>query len=258
MDIQQLKQFKILLIGDVCLDIYHYGRCDKMSPEAPVPIFKKEHTKIIPGMAGNVKEMLENFNQNVSFYHNSEEIRKTRLIDSQFNHHLLRIDEEPKTVSPFVFKEKKTDFDAIVVSDYEKGFITLETAKKISAFARKNNIAMFVDSKKEDLSCYEDCIIKINTKEENKVKKRPQNCELIVTKGKNGATWNGTTYPVAKTEVFDVCGAGDAFLCGLVCGYLKNKNLEQAIWFANKCGSIAVGHFGTHALTLKDIYDNIC
>jgi len=258
MDIQQLKQFKILLIGDICSDIYHYGQCDRMSPEAPVPIFRKEKTKIVPGMAGNVKEILKNFNLDVSFCHNSEKIKKIRLVDSQFNHHLLRIDEEPKKINPFIFEIKQENFDAIVVSDYEKGFITLEVAKQISIFAKKNNIPMFVDSKKEDISCYEGCFIKINAKEENKVKKIPQTCELIVTKGKNGASWNGTLYPAIETEVFDVCGAGDAFLCGLVYGYLVYKNLEQAIWFANRCGSIAVSHIGTYALTLEDINDNIC
>ena len=44
MDTQQLKLFKVLLIGDSCIDKYHYGTCDRISPEAPVPILNFKET----------------------------------------------------------------------------------------------------------------------------------------------------------------------------------------------------------------------
>jgi len=59
MDTQQLKSFKILLIGDNCLDVYRYGSVDRISPEAPVPVFKFSHEETKPGMAGNVARNLE-------------------------------------------------------------------------------------------------------------------------------------------------------------------------------------------------------
>jgi len=257
LDTQQPKQFNILLIGDSCLDVYHYGHCSRLSPEAPVPIFKQDETKVVPGMGGNVKKILENFNHNVDSHFNSEEIKKIRLVDSRFNHHLLRMDEEPDKIKPFAFKNKKK-FDAIVVSDYNKGFVTKEVATELSQFAKDSKIPMFVDSKKEDLSCYEGCIIKVNSSEWKKLKSRPLDCDFVVTLGKEGALLNNVMYPAMKTEVFDVCGAGDAFLCGLVHSYLKTGDLEASMWFANRCGAIAVGHFGTYAITLEDTDVNIC
>ena len=257
MDTQQQKQFNILLIGDSCLDVYHYGHCSKLSPEAPVPIFKQDETKVVPGMAGNVKKILENFKHNVEAHFNSEEIKKIRLVDSRFNHHLLRMDEEPTDIKPFVFESKKK-FDAIVVSDYNKGFVTEEVATEISQFARENKIPMFVDSKKVDLSCYKGCMIKVNASEWQSLESVPTDCDFIVTLGKDGALLNNVMYPAIKTEVFDVCGAGDAFLCGLVHCYLKTGDLEESMWFANRCGAVAVGHFGTYAITLEDTNANVC
>ena len=43
MDIQQQKQLKILVIGDSCKDIYHYGICERISSEAPIPIMKEQN-----------------------------------------------------------------------------------------------------------------------------------------------------------------------------------------------------------------------
>ena len=42
-NIQQQKRFKVLLIGDDCVDVYRYGTIDRISPEAPVPIFNFSH-----------------------------------------------------------------------------------------------------------------------------------------------------------------------------------------------------------------------
>jgi len=56
-----------------------------------------------------------------------------------------------------------------------------------------------------------------------------------------------------KTEVFDVCGAGDTFLSGFVFSYLKTPEFISAIKFANKCAAVSVRHFGTYAITLEDI-----
>ena len=82
--------------------------------------------------------------------------------------------------------------------------------------------------------------------------------EYLETLGKDGALLNNVMYPAIKTEVFDVCGAGDAFLCGLVHCYLKTGDLEESMWFANRCGAVAVGHFGTYAITLEDTNANVC
>ena len=58
MDIQQQTQFKILLIGDDCVDVYQYGTVDRISTEALVPVFKFSREENRAGMAGNVKNNL--------------------------------------------------------------------------------------------------------------------------------------------------------------------------------------------------------
>ena len=67
-NIQQQKQFKILLLGDNCTDVYQYGTVDRISPEAPVPVFKFSHEENRPGMAGNVFENLKLMYNILLFY----------------------------------------------------------------------------------------------------------------------------------------------------------------------------------------------
>ena len=71
---------KILLIGDSCIDIYHYGSVERISPEAPVPIFKLLNQETKPGMAGNVRENFRALGVSTMFV-SSEKSTKTRLID---------------------------------------------------------------------------------------------------------------------------------------------------------------------------------
>ena len=80
MDIQQQKQFNILLLGDNCIDVYQYGTVDRISPEAPVPVFKFSHEEKRAGMAGNVKNNLISLGADVTFLH-GETSTKTRLVD---------------------------------------------------------------------------------------------------------------------------------------------------------------------------------
>ena len=54
---EQQKPFKILLIGDLCQDVYQFGTVDRISPEAPVPVFIRDHEQTNPGMAGKASVM---------------------------------------------------------------------------------------------------------------------------------------------------------------------------------------------------------
>ena len=79
-----------------------------------------------------------------------------------------------------------------------------------------------------------------------------------MTLGKGGALWvnEGKYYRTEETDVFDVCGAGDTFLAGLVTAYLSSKeDLDLSIKFANKCASLAVKKLGTYAIKRGDLID---
>ena len=104
MDIQPQKYYKILLIGDSCVDRYHYGECKRLSPEAPVPVLKHLNTKEQPGMALNVEENLKAFPVEVDVLTNSNVITKERFVDIRSKQHLLRCDfGESETLNPICF-----------------------------------------------------------------------------------------------------------------------------------------------------------
>ena len=167
MDTQQLKLFKVLLIGDSCIDKYHYGICDRISPEAPVPILKLQETKEYPGMAANVKANLNGLGLECDFETNEQIIIKERYVDSKSRQQFLRVDSgESPSIDPLELLDINLEtmgdlfphYDAIVISDYGKGYITPYFARQLS---KRFSGLLFVDSKKKDLSCFENAIIKI-------------------------------------------------------------------------------------------------
>ncbi len=253
MDIQQLKSYKILLLGESCLDVYHYGTCDRLNPEAPVPVLKENKLEIKSGMAANVKANLKSLGLSVSHLTNKEKLEKHRLIDTRFNCHIARYDigESEKIKPLYTITE---DFDILVISDYNKGFITPSFATTICEAYKDKTI--LVDSKKQDLSCYKNCILKINEKEFRECVDIDDSCELIVTLGDKGAYYKSKLYETDKTEVFDVCGAGDVFLSSLTFGFLYYNNMDKAIKLANKLASLSVSKTGTYVLKKKD-YEGI-
>ena len=76
---------------------------------------------------------------------------------------------------------------------------------------------------------------------------------MIITRGGEGAEYQGKLYPAEKVKVFDVVGAGDTFLAALTYGYLSHHSIEKAIPIANRAAAIAVSHTGTYVLTDEDI-----
>jgi len=242
----QQKPYKILLIGDSCVDEYVYGTCERLNPEAPVPILKFGRKETKNGMAWNVRNNLLAFGMEVYMLTNKERIVKTRYIDEKYNQQILRVDVED-AVSPMDYEIPDGEYDAIVISDYDKGFITQE---KLFEIVSNSNFPVFVDSKKTVLP-ESNCFIKINDNESKLLKSKNNN--LIITRGSAGAEYNGVAYPGEKVSIFDVVGAGDTFLSALVYFYLEYGKIENAIPYANKAASIAVSNFGTYVLTEEDI-----
>jgi len=252
--IQQLKSLNVLVIGDYCIDEFNYGSCNRLSPEAPVPVFDLFYTNTMIGMSGNVYTNLKNLNLNVDLVKNEETVIKTRFIDLKSKHHLLRVDQNVLIDKLNLDNIKKFDYDAVIISDYDKGFITNEIIPNLLKLFK---CPIFVDSKKTDLSKYENCIIKINETEYSKVEKYPTNYELIVTLGENGAKYNNKIIPTKKVQVFDVSGAGDTFIASLVTKYLLCKDLEKSIKFANICSSLVVTKSGTASVLLEEVINEL-
>ena len=253
MNTPQQKQFKILLIGDDCLDVYQYGTVDRINPEAPVPIFKFSHEEHRAGMAGNVLNNLETLGCEVDYLHSDTSI-KTRLIDIRSKQHIVRIDDDKECLPVTTKLVFEKEFDAIVISDYDKGTVSY---KLIEELINTYSCPIFIDTKKTDLSRFEGCIIKINLLEYNRLINQPSKLtDLIVTNGDKGVIWNNNYIKAIDVDVSDVCGAGDTFLAALVYKYLHNYNMLESIKFANKASSITVQRFGVYAPTLEEI-DNV-
>ena len=248
---QQLKKLKILLIGDTCTDVYQYGTVERISPEAPVPVFNLSHQEEKPGMAGNVQQNLFKFDCEV-FAMTGAVSTKTRLIDLKSKQHIVRVDDDKiTTVSiPFeVVREYLNDIDAVVISDYNKGMVSYELVESIKKEFPK--LPVFIDTKKTDLKRFDGCFVKINNIEFNLAKTLPK--DLIVTLGDQGAKYKDKIYPAPKIEVTDVTGAGDTFLAALAYQYVKTKKMEKAIQFAIKASSVTVQHIGVYAPSIKEI-----
>jgi bifunctional ADP-heptose synthase (sugar kinase/adenylyltransferase) len=251
MDTQQQKKFNILLIGDACEDTYTYGYVNRISPEAPVPIFEPHYTIHHDGMAGNVRKNLEALGCDVNFLHGAVS-KKNRLIDHRTKQQLLRLDNDAES-KPISFE---TDippvYDAIVISDYNKGTVSYEL---IEDLVKTQTVPIFVDTKKTDLARLHGCYVKINRLEKSRATSELPNKEhLVVTHGDQGAVWNDWVFPAEIVgDVTDVCGAGDTFLAALAYKFLETTDMTQAVKFAIKASSITVQHVGVYAPRLEQI-----
>ena len=255
-DIQLLKKFMILLIGDSCIDEYKIGTVDRLSPEAPVPVIKIVDNYTIPGMASNVYSNLLALGNEPDFITNDNVIKKTRYIDKRSGQHLLRVDDEPDIVpwSGRIHLSPISSYDAIVISDYNKGFLTYEHIEHIIQSVK---CPVFIDTKKQDLSRFsaDNVYVKINETEYKNRFSIPKN--LIVTLGDRGAMLrqydSEQVYETGSVEVMDVCGCGDTFLAALTTRYLMTSDIKDAIMFANVAASITVQHRGNYAPSWKDL-----
>jgi len=238
----------VLVVGDSCIDVFVYGRCTRLSPDAPVPVFVPVEQKENGGMALNVYNNLVSLGVRTEVYTNQEKIYKQRYVDQKTNHTFLRVDSnsEPIKESMSLAGIDFSLYDAIVISDYNKGFLTEELIE----FVCSSHPLVFIDTKRM-LGDWSDkaTFIKINEVEYEKTKHTVKNDDnLIVTLGSNGCRFKGILYPVAKVDVKDMAGAGDTFLAGLVSEYLKTKSIEQSIDFANKCSTKVVQLRGVNVI----------
>ena len=239
---------KITVIGEICTDIFVYGETKRLSPEAPVPVFNPLYVERNFGMGGNVIENLKSLNYDViiKHIHQFQPIKKTRYVDDKSNHMFIRVDEGEETITPLELTDEIIDeikeSDAIIVSDYNKGFLNEKILLEIAYHSR----FIVMDTKKQispDLVSNFN-FIKLNEHEylnfSDEVKKLYPN-KLIVTLGSKGAKYMDIIYPSPDPrETIDVSGAGDTFTASFTVKYLETKNIEESIIYANEMSSIVV------------------
>ncbi len=224
-----LNSFKgknILVIGDIMLDKYIWGKVERISPEAPVQIVNVEKEDYLPGGAANVANnisalngnafmvgivgkdneaniLLEelkkrNINTNGIFTDNSKPTtQKVRILGQK--QQLLRMDYEKRdylnkemenNILNFI-KEKISKIDAIIISDYAKGVITKNLIDQIKSIA--NSKIIVVDPKPKHKDFYKDVsLVTPNLKETKEMVEKEEdlvkelNTTILITKGEKG------------------------------------------------------------------------
>ena len=250
---------KILIIGDSCKDVFIYGKVTRLTPEAPVPVFNPVEEKSNDGMARNVSNNVEALSSSVITITNPNSIRKVRYVDDKSNQLVLRVDEHDycEKIKEEVLTSVKNNkcqpyfgetevVDAIIISDYDKGFLHHDDIAAIC----KHNKNVFVDTKKKLDSWISDVdFLKINDLEYEQNKEFFNSSKdilekTIVTRGRKGCEFQGKIYPTEDVPVKDISGAGDTFLAGLVVEYVKSNDIIRAIKFAQECTKIVVQKHG--------------
>lgn len=243
------SDIKILIIGDSCEDKFIYGDVFRLAPEGPVPIFNPEYSRSNGGMALNVANNISAIGSMSEIITQPEAIVKTRYVDERTNALLLRVDVNDKSskISDDIIENiidnvyKGIRYDAIIISDYCKGFLTEEDIEFISY--RNSNV--FLDTKKIlGEWCKYVSYIKINHTEYDRTKHTIDQLniidQLIITRSDEGCEYKGKLFPVEKVNIKDVSGAGDTFISGLVCEFIRTKDIVKAIQFAQDCATKVV------------------
>ena len=187
--LDNFKNIKIGVVGDLMLDDYIYGTVERISPEAPVPVVNVKEEKFVLGGAANVVNNLASLGAkticfgvigndangerllgafadkkiDVSGLIRDKErttIVKRRIIGS--NQQLLRIDWEDITpISTFLeyallknIESKIDELDAVILSDYDKGVLTPMVAKEIVRMCRDRGKIVTVDPKPKNAMNY--------------------------------------------------------------------------------------------------------
>ena len=179
---------KILVLGDLFLDVYSNYDSYRKSPEANAPVLVNKKIKFYAGGAGNLAINLRSFKEKVvlvSFFKNNKigkiiaRILKQKKIETYFINHknseniikeriisnnlqIARIDTEKKLYHTSLtlkildnyLKKNINFFKSIIISDYDKGFVDHEMMKIIISHTSKHNIPVFVDPKKLDPKVY--------------------------------------------------------------------------------------------------------
>ena len=237
---------KILVIGDSCTDVFIYGRCERLNPEAPIPVFEPTKTVTNQGMAGNVVANLNKLGvQKVELITNHELITKTRYVEHKSNQMLLRVDSNDSVQNSFDIKKVDFDsYDAVVVADYDKGFLTPQNLKEIG---EKSKVS-FIDTKKViDIDHFTGfTFVKMNEVEWERCERYGAKYDewkdnLIITMSERGCMHKEKRYSVDNSvEVRDLSGAGDTWMASFAFKFVETNDIDESIEFANKNATLVV------------------
>lgn len=314
--VRKFNKYKICVLGDLILDKYLYGKVDRLSAEAPVPVVDVTREEYTLGGAANAALNVHNLQTKVSLLgcvgndaggqkfcelleHSNIDRQiiikadkrvttlKTRVISEQHHQQLVRIDQElrkpidPETEAK-ILEAIKTEVevaDALLVSDYSKGFVTSNIAKNAVQTFKNKQKPVVVDSKAFNLKRFFGATVLTPNKKEaqessgiritdkgslikagDKLLEETDSTAILITLGEDGcALFRKNTEPFFiksfATEVFDVTGAGDTVAAVLTAALAAKLDFEDAIYIANVAAGITVRHFGGKAPNFQEVME---
>ena len=297
-NINSFKHMNILVIGDIMLDVHQNGVVNRVMPDAPSPIVKVTSTNYYLGGSGNVISNIKSLGGQVTFLgivgrdENANKVRKlldnkgissrlyevssptitkTNIIATRLNaesQKVLRVDiEEPINISKDIEDEmisylegNMSKFNALIISDYNKGMCSERICKEAIRIAKKNNVCVVVDPKGKNWKKYSGATIaKPNIEElgialgkyaDNSDDKQVVNFGkelfekanmdyLLVSRSEKGLMLfsKNETEPFSllpsSDKVMNICGAGDTMIAALSLALASKMKPKAAVNIAN-------------------------
>jgi D-beta-D-heptose 7-phosphate kinase/D-beta-D-heptose 1-phosphate adenosyltransferase len=298
------------VIGDIILDHYIWGRVSRISPEAPVPVVEVTREEFLLGGAANVAhnivalggrasvigingqdvagEALINIlrqrgvNCDGIFTENRPTTVKTRVI--AHNQQVVRFDrEDKKYVDGKILKgileyinSELFKYDAVIVSDYQKGMISQELIKDIVKKTKPKGMFIAVDPKVGHFDFYKGVSLitpnvmeassgsQIDIRDDKTLLRagkglmKKLSCKaVLITRGEQGMSLfekNKITHiPTVARKVYDVTGAGDTVISAFTLAHVSGATREEAAVIANHAAGIVVAEVGTAVATPEQL-----
>ena len=309
--LNKAKGKRVLVIGDLILDEYIEGTSTRLSPEAPIPVVSVSSSKYVLGGAANVAANIVALGGKAtvisSLCEDVEGDVLTELMDkagieyfgpivdkittvktrvSSGGQQIVRYDQEDVTE---ISEEKSddalkiismmiSDFDVIVLSDYNKGLFSYCFCEDIIMLADEKRIKVVSDLKPQNNSffIYSDYItpnwkeatemignVGLPITEENlenvgNTLMNQFDSNVIITLGEQGLYYYGRygepmCLKANTKEVFDVSGAGDTVAAALALGVTVGASPLDTLTLCNKAAGIVVGKMGTSVVNYEEM-----
>jgi D-beta-D-heptose 7-phosphate kinase/D-beta-D-heptose 1-phosphate adenosyltransferase len=303
------KEPHIAVIGDLMIDEYIFGSCTRISPEAPVQVVNVQKSEYRLGGAGNVVSNLLALEAKVSLFSvtgeddnsrilndllkqkglehisllcdsSRQSTKKSRIIAS--NQQIVRFDSETTEPIGEAFedllinrlKEYISCFDAIILSDYDKGVLTSSLCQRVIALAGEHSIMVLVDPKGKNFAKYRNATLLTPNKKEaaaaldmdidtalpqalERLKTELHITYPLITLSEDGIALldedKAVNIPTVAKEVYDVTGAGDTVISALAIALCNHLSIKNACKFANAAAAVVVAKVGSATATLKEI-----
>jgi len=264
--LSEIKKRSCVVVGDALKDIYHFGRCDRLSPEAPVPVWVRDTNDTRNGArlggAMHVYNQLKELGMKVAVLTPPAGIKHRYMVG---HHQLFRVDEdyfaEPDWADGIDWVAETRNVDTVILSDYAKGALTHALSETILAAAYGNGVHCVVDPKHSDWTRFRLATLMVPNHKELAAATNTVGFDVVEKCSSDGLKYhsNGVTqhFPACARTVFDVTGAGDIVTAVLGAALAAGAPVADGCRLANIAAGIAVGKVGTSVAPLAEILEVI-